>query len=981
MSMRSIIRTTRDLMRVARSGDPHALDRAVKANPHAVARTFHTPGELLCLGLAWRDRARLITDDVADLDKAVETLERIAADVPLARAELALTLWLRHTFTGRRADADGAVEAARDAVAAAPDQARPREILAHIEERLPAPVDQVTRSDQVTGTDGRVAVVWTGMYAGAERLLVTIDAAEDLDTDTFAEIWDGCPWDVTVLLRVGDQLLPYRMTDDLAADALVSVATPVTVRGPYRVPGPAVCSFVLSGHVAGRTRRVAVVTPDDEPVADDLARRLLHVELCTGEPGLDTLTTAEFGEAMLRSATHHEHAGLTCVWLRPTDNGYSYGVRRDEDEPLTTMLSLSEDWPPPDDRLEAEAATWDQLRAFHAETYRRDVHQLMSGEHTDDALVTAFEKFTLHLRFTDPESKTAIDTVHDGLALVDALTDRQFVDAAERVATSCADVAARQGMPEEQRALLRHAAIACGVAGRLADALRHYQAALDVEGPCAHRWLGRSLHIGYATTCVRVFAAHELDDAPVDAELARNALAHLDIGEELALAAPIEETAWERMAIPAHRWRLRDLLGEHERAAAELDRLVRDPAMAELGSLRSNAVLFHLAALRKLDDARFGDVLRAAAKGPGSVVLNTFLADRLIEQGDHVAAFRAAEEAHELQAGPGLPGSVDTLARMCRAWWLLERSGEDSKRLFPVLRQRVETAKTLTRDATVPVRPLSHDAEIPVLPAGTALVTFYEAREFTLVSCTTPDRDVHLSLAGGLSETALAEAFTPMIPVLRDCPRILVSPHGTWHKVPVHALILPRLWDSGRSPALSYLPSLAPAGDPPVRAAIAAYPSAPSGVADVLRSSMSTVDVLAGKDVTPAEVLSMAERSEVLHVLADGTDAGLALSPGSGSSGLLTTSDLSRARFSGTHVTLERCSAERVATSALLAGADSVLAPMWDVDPHASTRLLTGFYESWLVAGKSKAQALTDAQRDLYRDAEVHWAAFKLMGA
>ncbi|WP_133906529.1 CHAT domain-containing protein [Actinophytocola oryzae] len=1155
--MLSIIRTTRDLLRVARSGDPHALDRAVRANPDLVARGFRTPKERLYLGLAWRDRARLITDDVADLDRAVETLELVATGWPLAQAELALALWLRYAFTGLRADADRAVRQARAAEAAS-DLDRPREVLAHIVAQLPAPADPVARGERVTGADGRVAVVWAGRHGGAERRVVTIgDEPADLDANAFAELWDRCPWDVEVLLRVGTDLLPYRATPDLAADALVSVATPVTVRGPYRVAGTVACSFVLSGHFAGQTRRVAHVTVDQEPIDDELARRLLYVELCTTELtdfhwiasspvpvgdrrsapelvrcGASALTTAEFGEAVLRFATHYEHAGLTCVWLRPTQGGYAYGVRRDEDEPVTVMQAVTEDWPPPDERIEAEAATWDQLRAFHAETYRRDLHNILSGEHTDEALLTAFEKFTFHFRFTDPESDAADDTVRDGLALTETLADGHFTYAAEWVATSCARLAGRRGQADARRALLRHAAMACESAGLFETALAHYEDALDVDGPCEDAWLERNLHISYATTCVSLFTTHELEDDPLDEDLARKALAHLDVGERLTMAAPEEETGWARLAIPAHRWRLRALLGEHERAEAELARLVDDPAMAGYRPLRASTVLFRLAALRTLDDPRFEEVLLAAAQDPGMrfvdrrIVLDTFLADRLIATGELTEAFMAAEEAYELQvwqdvrtARTPLPAeahggdrSVDTLARMCRAWWSLERSGELPEQelltWFRVLRWRVETAKSrwlnrdLDREVSTPaglderlstwanrvraelvsgqasvdrevyrdqparLTALSRDERVTALrarlPEGAALVTFYEARDFTLVSCATPERSVHVSvpvsrrdlavavryLQAGFSGAgiyapidperpfdlpdhfltrlrALGASFTPMIPVLRDSPFVLVAPHGAWHNLPVHALLLPQLWDSGRNPALSYVPSLATAsvlferaGGMPSRASVAAYPLADperdlfqdshSRVVSALRPRLSTVDSLFGRDVTPAEVMSMADRSDLLHVLAHGTtpadpraimDAGLALSPGTGTAGLLTASGLSRARLAGTHLTLQACSVGRVVTSAsdelwgparsaLLAGASSVLAPMWNADLHSSTRLLGGFYDSWLGAGKSKAQAFTEAQRDMYRASEAdawrhlyHWAAFKLMGA
>ena len=101
---------------------------------------------------------------------------------------------------------------------------------------------------------------------------------------------------------------------------------------------------------------------------------------------------------------------------------------------------------------------------------------------------------------------------------------------------------------------------------------------------------------------------------------------------------------------------------------------------------------------------------------------------------------------------------------------------------------------------------------------------------------------------------------------------------------------------------------------------------------------------------------------------------------------------------SARHITLQACSVGRTQAGAggelwgltralLAAGADSIIAPLWDVDLRSSTELLRIFYEHWLFGDEPKDVALAAAQREL-AETEIdpalnhfyHWGGFQLVG-
>src|SRR6266576_2168971 len=53
----------------------------------------------------------------------------------------------------------------------------------------------------------------------------------------------------------------------------------------------------------------------------------------------------------------------------------------------------------------------------------------------------------------------------------------------------------------------------------------------------------------------------------------------------------------------------------------------------------------------------------------------------------------------------------------------------------------------------------------------------------------------------------LRSAFEPLMRWLKNFKRIVISPHGLWHSLPLHVLLLPMFWEKDLCPGISYVPS------------------------------------------------------------------------------------------------------------------------------------------------------------------------------
>ena len=269
---------------------------------------------------------------------------------------------------------------------------------------------------------------------------------------------------------------------------------------------------------------------------------------------------------------------------------------------------------------------------------------------------------------------------------------------------------------------------------------------------------------------------------------------------------------------------------------------------------------------------------------------------------------------------------------------------------------------------------------------------------------------------------------------LCEFDQIIISPHGIWHNLPIHVLLLPFLWGHGVNPTITYSPSIHSFYLLQQRAVkserIALNPIGLSTVPGKEDDAIAFAQAHAsqterplfsayGVQATTEYVLQNLGQVGLQHLLAHGRyeqndkvmNSGLLLAGESdlpskilisqkqGPTSNLLSGTMLMANESGAgHVTVQACSLGRTqftlgdelwgVTRALLAsGVNSVLAPMWDIDLESSTTLLCKFYENWLIQGQPKWRALAEAQRHLANSQEhsawrhfYHWAAFQIVG-
>jgi len=285
----------------------------------------------------------------------------------------------------------------------------------------------------------------------------------------------------------------------------------------------------------------------------------------------------------------------------------------------------------------------------------------------------------------------------------------------------------------------------------------------------------------------------------------------------------------------------------------------------------------------------------------------------------------------------------------------------------------------------------------------------------------------------------LRDLVKPMMPHFAGISRIVISPHGPWHGLPLHALLLPLLWNDRQDTGISYAPCLralhllqkrerrmAQFAREPI--AMATVPAAEDKNSEgkfqrehrlftqLFRRTNRTILSTYGVAATRSHILEEMRNAGLCHLLAHGLDAGAGNAMKSGllvannqglpsrvacstaSSYPTLTAALAAANgTAASHITLQACSLGRLhlapgdeiwgMTRALLAGgADTVLAPLWDVDLQASSSLLRRFYLHWLLGDMPAWLALGTAQREMatgrikaFRHF-YHWGAFQLVG-
>jgi CHAT domain-containing protein len=182
----------------------------------------------------------------------------------------------------------------------------------------------------------------------------------------------------------------------------------------------------------------------------------------------------------------------------------------------------------------------------------------------------------------------------------------------------------------------------------------------------------------------------------------------------------------------------------------------------------------------------------------------------------------------------------------------------------------------------------------------------------------------------------------------------------------------------------------------------------------LLHRSHRPVDAAFGCEATLDRLLLQSGAVGIRHIIAHGIDAGsdhamqsgilvadgaaLPSRAGAADAPPMLTATLELAHPTvASHVTVQACEIGRVysahrdelwgMTRALIAGgADTVLAPIWEVSLRSSGELLRDFYRRWLIEGVPPALALSRAQRAMaegrtqaYRHF-AHWGAFQMVG-
>lgn len=285
----------------------------------------------------------------------------------------------------------------------------------------------------------------------------------------------------------------------------------------------------------------------------------------------------------------------------------------------------------------------------------------------------------------------------------------------------------------------------------------------------------------------------------------------------------------------------------------------------------------------------------------------------------------------------------------------------------------------------------------------------------------------------------LREHLEPLFSKLENVDIIYLSTHGIWHNLPLHALLYPALWRAGKMPDIRYILSLSflkllkerqhrnrtkefSGIDLTVVPALEDDAALFAAITTKLETVFSQTDAglskTFGADSTATRFINAMQSSGIHHILAHGyfdsvdnpMNSGILLADDNGlpSKKNIFNRDFSKNNvFSSAmmilnqtvadHITLQACSTGQsfaargdefwgMPRACLIAGADSVVAPLWNTDIENSTGLLAVFYENWLIKKMSKHRAIADAQRTVWlTDHEnqsnfYNWASFQLIG-
>lgn len=183
---------------------------------------------------------------------------------------------------------------------------------------------------------------------------------------------------------------------------------------------------------------------------------------------------------------------------------------------------------------------------------------------------------------------------------------------------------------------------------------------------------------------------------------------------------------------------------------------------------------------------------------------------------------------------------------------------------------------------------------------------------------------------------------------------------------------------------------------------LAPLPRAAVEARTIARFGGARTEVLTGRLASERRIREVGlDRFRVMHFATHGlldprhpARSGLLLASEQGSNGLLSAREIYRLKLRTDLVVLAACQTARgrilagegvqsLARAFFHAGADAVVATLWDVNDRRSERLMTGFYAR-LALGDSRSAALSNAKRELLQAepdlAPRFWAAFIVIG-
>ncbi|RMF83728.1 MAG: CHAT domain-containing protein, partial [Planctomycetota bacterium] len=306
-----------------------------------------------------------------------------------------------------------------------------------------------------------------------------------------------------------------------------------------------------------------------------------------------------------------------------------------------------------------------------------------------------------------------------------------------------------------------------------------------------------------------------------------------------------------------------------------------------------------------------------------------------------------------------------------------------------------------------------HGEQLYVVTAGTAGVELSRLDGAGLVDDV---RDLREAIDSGepwreLSRSLYDRLLKPVASRLRT-PRLVIVPHGVLHYLPFAAL------DDGEQmlidrfrirvlPNTSVIPFLNDA-DAQGSALVLGNPDRGDPGLDLPgaeREALAISEVLTDArirlrgDASESALRGQGQQFRIVHIASHGQfrpdsplSSRLLLAGDDRNDGDLTAAELYTMRLSAELVTLSACETGlgEVASGDdvlgltrgfLYAGADSVLASLWEVDDAATAMLMSAFYRH--LGSTDRADALRRAQletRERYPDA-FFWAAFQLVGA